>query len=82
MLNIRHTGIYVEDIAKQAEFYKKCFFMTIICLSLIHISCSESYIDGIRVIFKKGIMHEAMEYCRAIKKLGYKVYSYSINITF
>ena len=31
MLNIRHTGIYVEDIAKQAEFYKKCFFMTIIC---------------------------------------------------
>ena len=22
MLNIRHTGIYVEDIAKQAEFYK------------------------------------------------------------
>ena len=24
MLNIRHTGIYVE-------FYKKCFFMTIIC---------------------------------------------------
>ena len=43
--------------------------------------CSESYIDGIRVIFKKGIMHEAMEYCRAIKKLGYKVYSQLVSIT-
>ena len=27
MLNIRHVGIYVEDIEKESEFYKKCFQM-------------------------------------------------------
>lgn len=43
--------------------------------------CSESFLDGIRVIFKKGIMHEAMEYCRQIKNLGYKVYSQLVSIT-
>lgn len=31
MINIRHIGIYAEDIAKLAEFYKKVFDMTIIC---------------------------------------------------
>lgn len=43
--------------------------------------CSESYIDGIRVIFKKHLMHEAMEYCRKLKELGYKVYSQLVSIT-
>lgn len=43
--------------------------------------CSESYLDGIRVIFKKHKMHAAMEYCRQVKKLGYKVFSQLVSIT-
>ena len=43
--------------------------------------CSESYLDGIRVIFKKNIMHEAMEFCRQIKELGYRVFSQMVSIT-
>ncbi len=43
--------------------------------------CSESYLDGIRVIFKKHIMHEAMEFCRQVKALGYKVFSQMVSIT-
>ena len=31
MTNIRHTGIYVQDIAKEAEFYIKTFGMSVIC---------------------------------------------------
>lgn len=43
--------------------------------------CKESWIDGIRVIFKKHLMHEAMEYCAQVKKLGYKVFSQLVSIT-
>lgn len=43
--------------------------------------CSESFLDGIRVIFKKHLMHEAMEFCRSIKALGYKVFSQLVSIT-
>jgi 4-hydroxy 2-oxovalerate aldolase len=43
--------------------------------------CCESYLDGIRVIFKKHIMHEAMDFCRQVKELGYKVYSQLVSIT-
>ena len=43
--------------------------------------CAESYLDGIRVIFKKHLMHEAMEYCRQLKALGYKVFSQLVSIT-
>lgn len=43
--------------------------------------CDESYLDGIRVIFKKHIMHEAMEYCRQVKALGYKVFAQLVSIT-
>lgn len=42
--------------------------------------CEESYLDGIRVIFKKHLMHEAMEYCRQLKALGYKVFSQLVSI--
>ncbi len=50
--------------------------------SLEHVQpCSESYLDGIRVIFKKHIMHEAMAYCAELKKLGYKVCSQLVSIT-
>ena len=43
--------------------------------------CDESYIDGIRVIFKKEKMYDAMEYCGKLKKLGYKVFSQMVSIT-
>lgn len=43
--------------------------------------CEESFLDGIRVIFKKHLMKEAMEYCRQIKKLGYKVFAQLVSIT-
>lgn len=41
----------------------------------------ESYLDGIRVIFKEHLMNEAMEYCRAIKALGYKVFAQLVSVT-
>lgn len=43
--------------------------------------CSESYIDGIRVIFKKHVMHEAIQFCHEVKKLGYKVFAQAVSIT-
>ena len=43
--------------------------------------CGESFLDGIRVIFKKQKMHEAMEFCRHVKELGYKVFSQLVSIT-
>lgn len=43
--------------------------------------CKDSYLDGIRVIFKKSKMHEAMEFCRQVKALGYKVFSQLVSIT-
>lgn len=42
---------------------------------------SESYLDGIRVIFKKHIMHEALDYCAELIKLGYKVCAQLVSIT-
>lgn len=43
--------------------------------------CTESYLDGIRVIFKKHLMHQAMEFCRQVKAKGYKVFSQLVSIT-
>lgn len=43
--------------------------------------CEESFLDGIRVIFKKQKMHAAMEYCAQVKALGYKVFSQLVSIT-
>lgn len=42
---------------------------------------SESVLDGIRVIFKKHLMHEAMDFCAKVKALGYKVFSQLVSIT-
>ena len=39
------------------------------------------FLDGIRVIFKKQKMHEAIEFCHQIKELGYKVFVQSVSIT-
>ncbi|MCR5420640.1 MAG: aldolase catalytic domain-containing protein [Lachnospiraceae bacterium] len=43
--------------------------------------CEESFIDGIRVIFKKKNMKPAMEYCKRIKELGYRVFSQLVSVT-
>lgn len=44
-------------------------------------ACENSFIDGIRVIFKKHNMHEALKYCKQIKDLGYKVFVQAVSIT-
>jgi 4-hydroxy 2-oxovalerate aldolase len=43
--------------------------------------CESSFLDGIRVIFKKHIMHEALAFCEEIKNLGYKVFTQAVSIT-
>lgn len=43
--------------------------------------CAESYLDGIRVIFKKHIRWQAIEFCRQLKELGYKVFVQLVSIT-
>lgn len=50
--------------------------------SLSHISkCEDSYLDGIRVIFKKHMMQEAVAFCGELKKLGYQVFVQAVSIT-
>ncbi len=42
---------------------------------------AESIMDGIRVIFKKQKMHEAIDYMKQVKCLGYKVFCQAVSIT-
>lgn len=41
----------------------------------------ESCLDGIRVIFKKHRMEEALAYCAQVKALGHKVFAQAVSIT-
>jgi 4-hydroxy 2-oxovalerate aldolase len=43
--------------------------------------CAESFLDGIRVIFRKHIMREAMKFCTELKRLGYKVFANIVATT-
>lgn len=43
--------------------------------------CSESYLDGIRVIFKKHLRREAINYCAELIKLGYKTFVQLVSVT-
>ena len=43
--------------------------------------CNESYLDAIRVIFKKNLCEEALSYCAQIKKKGYKVFAQLVSVT-
>lgn len=43
--------------------------------------CKESYLDGIRVIFKKHLRREAIAFCKELKTLGYQVFSQAVSIT-
>ena len=40
-----------------------------------------SYLDGIRVIFKKHLRREALEYCTRLKELGYMVFAQLVSVT-
>jgi len=42
---------------------------------------SESFLDGIRVIFKKHLREPAMDFCRQLKDRGYLVFSQLVSIT-
>lgn len=49
---------------------------------LSHIQpCKESFLDGIRVIFKKHLREQAMAYCGELSKLGYKVFAQLVSVT-
>lgn len=41
----------------------------------------DTFIDGIRVIFKKEKITEALPFCKAIKEKGYKLFIQAISIT-
>lgn len=50
--------------------------------SLEHVQpCEESWLDGIRVIFKKYRMQEAMAFCAELKKAGYLVFAQMVAVT-
>lgn len=44
-------------------------------------SCETSFLDGIRVIFKKHLREEAMSFCAELKKKGYKVFAQLVSVT-
>ena len=43
--------------------------------------CEDSFLDCIRVIFKKHLRVEALEYCAKLKELGYKVFAQLVSVT-
>lgn len=43
--------------------------------------CEDTFIEGIRVIFKKEKIAEALPFCKAIKEKGYKLFIQAISIT-
>lgn len=45
------------------------------------IPAAESFMDGIRVIFKKEKKEGAIAFCKQIKDLGYKVFAQAVSIT-
>lgn len=45
------------------------------------IPAAESFMDGIRVIFKKEKKEGAIAFCRQVKEAGYKVFAQAVSIT-
>lgn len=43
--------------------------------------CKDTFIDGIRVIFKEPLMYDALAYCKQLKELGYKVFAQMVSVT-
>lgn len=44
-------------------------------------SCEKSFLDGIRVIFKKHLREPALQFCKALKEKGYKVFVQLVSVT-
>lgn len=44
-------------------------------------NCNDSILDGIRVIFKKKDIAEALDFCQQIKEKGYKLFVQPVSIT-
>lgn len=59
--NINTTYVGMLDLSAPVPLEKLCSF-------------NGSSVDGLRVIFKKNSIQEGFEYCRAIQKLGYKLF--------
>ena len=71
--------IYGDLDRKQAKVFGMIDYGT---CSLEHIRPrSESWLDGIRVIFKKHLRVEALAFCRELKKLGYIVFAQLVSVT-
>lgn len=43
--------------------------------------CKDTFLDGIRVIFKEHLMYEALAYCKQLKAMGYKVFAQMVSVT-
>ena len=43
--------------------------------------CDKSYLDGIRVIFKKHLREPALRFCKSLKEKGYKVFVQLVSVT-
>lgn len=41
----------------------------------------DTFIDGIRVIFKEHLMYDALAFCKQVKDLGYKVFAQMVSVT-
>lgn len=44
-------------------------------------NCEDTFIDGIRIIFKKEKISDALPFCQKIKEKGYKLFIQAISIT-
>lgn len=43
--------------------------------------CSETFLDGIRVIFKKHLKEPALRFCAQLKSMGYLVFAQLVSVT-
>lgn len=43
--------------------------------------CDQSFLDGIRVIFKKHLREPALQFCKDLKEKGYKVFAQLVSVT-
>lgn len=43
--------------------------------------CEETFIDGIRVIFKEHLRDKALAFCTEVQNLGYKVFAQMVSVT-
>lgn len=41
----------------------------------------DTFIDGIRVIFKEHLMYEALDFCQQVQDRGYKVFAQMVSVT-